>query len=244
MQVPFRRIRLAWSGALLVGLAASGAASAAPPPVYNWTGMYIGAHAGYGWGDWDVAPREGPFDRAEFDTRRNGAVFGGQIGYNFQYGSFVFGPQARFSWFGGDATASAVPSVFFFGPADYSFTSRWTASVQGRLGVGFDRTLIYLQGGFAASSLRGQITFSDLVGRVSYEDSKTRTGGVLGGGIEYAITPNFSVGTLVQHYWWGDQTLDLGRNFFGEPVRASVRGGETTARVEFNYRFAPPPPPP
>ena len=208
-------------------------------PVYNWTGFYVGGHGGYGWGGSDVTPTEGPFTRDGFDTRHSGFVLGGQTGYNWQYNSIVYGVQGRFSWLGGDATASAIPSVFFFGPADYSFRSSWTGSVQGRLGVAFDRVLLYAQGGGAFSELRGHITFSDMIGRVSFQDQKTRAGLVIGGGIEYAVTDQFSVGVLVQHYRWGEQTLELGRNFFGERVGARVTGQETTSRVELNYHFGP-----
>ena len=208
-------------------------------PVYNWSGLYVGAHTGYGWADQDVLPTEGPFDRDRFSTSRNSFIIGGQLGYNIQSGNIVFGPQARFSWFSGEATATAVDSVFFFGPTDYAFESNFVGSLQGRVGValGGNGTLLYGQGGFAFSQLTGRATFSDLVGPVSFSDTQTRIGAVLGAGIERAISERIRVGFLVQHYFWSDTTLNLGHNFFGERVRAVVGGGETTARVELNYRL-------
>ncbi|HEX9903335.1 MAG TPA: outer membrane beta-barrel protein [Propylenella sp.] len=74
----------------------------APPPLvsptpiaYNWSGFYIGAHGGFGWGS-------GAFD--------DGPVIGGQIGMNWQWNNFVLGAEGDGSWvdFGGaDAIGSA-----------------------------------------------------------------------------------------------------------------------------------------
>ena len=67
----------------------------APPlaaPVQSWTGLYIGANGGWGWSNINatVSPF-GPAALADFGTQTiggnnaNGAVFGGQIGYNWQF---------------------------------------------------------------------------------------------------------------------------------------------------------------
>jgi outer membrane immunogenic protein len=59
-------------------------AMVSPTPIaYNWSGFYIGAHGGYGFGD-------GIFD--------DGAVIGGQIGVNWQFNSFVLGAEGDGSW--------------------------------------------------------------------------------------------------------------------------------------------------
>jgi outer membrane immunogenic protein len=95
-----------------------------PPPVYSWTGFYIGAHAGYGWGEkefsGDFAGRRFPLDAANanldcagpdqvcldfsaltnsFLTQRlSGALGGVQAGYNYQFGVWVGGIEGQFSW--------------------------------------------------------------------------------------------------------------------------------------------------
>ena len=88
----------------------------APPivaavPYYNWSGFYIGVNAGWGWGDNDVtvAPSPDPLSQAFwnpafaagaapslFPLKQDGFFGGGQIGYNFQAGMFVFGVEADF----------------------------------------------------------------------------------------------------------------------------------------------------
>ncbi len=85
------------------------------PIAYNWSGFYIGAHGGWGFGG-------GGFT--------DGAVIGGQIGVNWQFGSFVLGAEADGSW----VDFGAVDSV---------------ESIRLRGGFAFDRFLAYGTGGAA-----------------------------------------------------------------------------------------------
>jgi outer membrane immunogenic protein len=212
----------------------SGPAAAQAPPVFNWTGFYVGAHAGYGWGGTDLAPTEGPFAHPGLSASRDSFVLGGQFGYNFQSGSFVFGPQARFSFFTGDGS---VQSQLFFSTVDYGVETDWVGSLQGKAGISFGPALIYGMGGIATSRLTASARHDDGVGFVTYSESKNRVGFVFGGGVEYAFTPNISGGVLVQHYVWDGHTFNLGVNPFGEPVRVGVDSNDTTVRAEINVRL-------
>ncbi len=94
----------------------------APAPVFNWTGIYVGAHVGYGWGD-DV----------------DGFLGGLQIGYNWQLSpNIVFGIEA-------DITGTDMNGT----PAGFPFHIDYTGTLRGRLGYAFDRTMIYGTGGLA-----------------------------------------------------------------------------------------------
>ena len=84
-------------------------APAVPPmqavQAVDWTGFYIGVHSGYSWGRWDgdltFDPGTGPvqvFDPSSRQIDANGWLAGGQIGFNYQLGSFVFGSEADISW--------------------------------------------------------------------------------------------------------------------------------------------------
>ena len=90
-------------------LAISGAQAAdfEAPAVYDWTGPYIGVHAGYG-----EASVDGVFDISESqetppapeettfadDLDLNGFLGGVQAGYLFQNGQFIFGAEADISY--------------------------------------------------------------------------------------------------------------------------------------------------
>src|SRR5262245_19231162 len=93
-----------WLAATAIGaLLPAGSSLAADLPVkakpivaatFDWSGGYIGAHAGDGGGMKDWAP--GGMPQADFIAR--GALAGGQIGINKQLGSFVFGMELAGSW--------------------------------------------------------------------------------------------------------------------------------------------------
>jgi outer membrane immunogenic protein len=88
-----RRYSLMLVAPVVIGLAASQAASAAdlprkapvyapPPPPFSWTGFYIGIHAGYGWSNSTatVVDNFEFFDHVSLDQNGNGIIGGGQIG--------------------------------------------------------------------------------------------------------------------------------------------------------------------
>jgi outer membrane immunogenic protein len=80
--------------------------------MYNWTGCYIGANAGYSWGRGSVdvnAPSLGfPFG-ANFDM--NGFIGGGQVGCNWQYSNAVWGLETDFQ---GSAQKGSRAAAFNF----------------------------------------------------------------------------------------------------------------------------------
>src|SRR5438093_9322763 len=65
-----------------------------PPPPCDWSGVYFGLHAGGQFGHSEDADETGYniADRS-WGYRDDGVVGGGQVGYNFQWGKFVTGPE-------------------------------------------------------------------------------------------------------------------------------------------------------
>src|SRR5205085_7700999 len=87
--------------------------AAAPFNGYNWNGAYVGVNLGYQWGkvtNWGGG-------------EPNGVMGGGQIGYNWQFGQYVFGLEA-------DLQGSAAEDTF----AAYKFANPWFGTVRGRAG--------------------------------------------------------------------------------------------------------------
>jgi len=98
----------------------------------NWTGAYIGAHAGYGWADWDgklettagnPPNKDAGFANPYQTLSDEGFIGGGQIGYNSQIGSFLIGVEGDFSW--GDIVATGTFDTMGYNPPANS-TSLWS----------------------------------------------------------------------------------------------------------------------
>jgi len=161
-------------------------------PVFTWTGFYVGAQAGYAWGDSDSRLFVGGVDvtaaafpdGTDYDT--DGFVGGVHAGYNVQFGSFVVGVE-------GDIEAASIDG-------DRSFTDLGVAastdidfqgSLRARAGVAFDRALLYVTGGLAFANIENTYTDIGTGDSVSFDD--TEWGWTLGAGVEYAVTNNLSV---------------------------------------------------
>src|SRR5262245_32011915 len=85
--------------ALAADMAVKAVPAPLPPPVYNWTGFYIGANGGWGQSRscWDFIPVVGAVV-ADGCSTRSGGVAGGQVGYRWQTGQFVFGVEGQGDW--------------------------------------------------------------------------------------------------------------------------------------------------
>jgi outer membrane immunogenic protein len=195
-------------------------AAPAPVAVYNWTGWYIGAHGGYGWGDLN-----GNLFGLGGSRDINGGFGGGQLGYNWQgVGSpWVFGIEAdaSFGSIGDDATVLG---------GRISSDIKSFGTIRGRVGYAVDRVLWYATGGAAWVNNDFDIT---VPGIGSFSSSNTHWGWTIGGGVEWAFYDAWSVkaeylyiNTDSKNYFTGI----LGPNFSLDPDIHTVRVG-------LNYRF-------
>jgi outer membrane immunogenic protein len=246
--------RLIAIAALVV--AAGGAAQAAdmplrkaplaPPPIaFSWSGFYLGANAGYVWARDDVlweapvggsiAPAIGIAATGPIDAR--GFTAGGQLGYNFQFNWLVVGFEADLNYTDLSGSRFSVP-VGFTNAMFSSFESRWLSTVRGRIGVAFDRVLLYGTGGLAVADVKvyDQIGIGILFTNSSDE---ARAGWTAGGGIEWAFAPAWSVKGEYLHVDLGTVNHnDLCAGVVctaGVPLHHRIR--EDVARIGVNYRF-------
>jgi outer membrane immunogenic protein len=238
-------------------LALSGAASAAdlsrPAPMYkaaapaeaifNWTGFYIGAHVGYGWAskDWDqtFAGFGAPLDRTVTPVKPQSFLGGGQIGVNWQTGQWVLGLEADGSW----TDASDCGAPFFRSLAGSAYNGcnqvNWYATGTARVGVAMDRALFYIKGGAAFAGEEQNITFRNVVTTSTATD--TRFGWTVGGGIEYALSPNWSVKAEYNYMDFGSQnyTFTYAANPAALVERWDISQQVHIAKFGINYRFGP-----
>jgi len=200
-----------------------------PPPLFTWTGFYVGGQIGYGFGHDSIYSRgAGVFT----GTSPNGVVGGAHAGYNYQINQFVVGLE-------GDVDGTSLSkSVTAFNGVTYGSRLPVEGSVRGRVGYAWDRALFYATGGAAFADI--QNSYSGPTGFTS--NSTGRVGWTVGGGVDYALTNNWSVRGEYRY-------SDFGRTNYQAPTPAAVTVGnhvtEHAVRVGFSYKFdmyAPPAP--
>jgi outer membrane immunogenic protein len=204
---------------------------AAPPPAvyaYNWSGFYVGGHGGGGWSD-KCFTFAGAGDGCHDG---DGWLGGGQVGYNWQTGQFVFGVEFSGSW---ADIAGSHPAVLV--PADsYSSEVNTILMLTGRVGLSFDRVLAYVTGGGAWVRDRFEYTQAG-VGTASAREN--RTGWTVGAGLEFAITPNWSLGAQYNYVDLGDRNTAFSGGGVA-PFTDNVDQQLHLATVRLNYRFGGP----
>src|SRR5918992_3285046 len=151
----------------------------APVAAYNWSGFYIGAHGGGAWGDHCFDSLG--LDRGCHDN--TGWVAGGQVGFNWQSGQWVFGLEFSGAAADLDGNHTDVLGGTFNSRVDSLFM------LTGRLGIAWSNVLAYVTGGGAWVHNRHNITVLGGTGSVR-ED---RWGWTIGGGLEFGFAQNWSL---------------------------------------------------
>jgi opacity protein-like surface antigen len=204
----------------------------AAPAAYNWNGFYIGAYLGADWGhtNWGFA------DGSGIDPHFAGLLGGGEIGYNYQIGKWVFGVEGDAGWTNARG-AQPCPSDFFH---NCEINSNWLSTATARVGYAYwDRLLTYVKAGAAIAHDRADVvcdtgskaTTVALDGCPSQSDSKTRAGWTVGWGTEFGLTQNLSVKTETMYFDLGTDRY----NVAGTPIDIQKNGFIST--VGLHYRF-------
>jgi outer membrane immunogenic protein len=167
-------------------------------PAYNWIGPYIGVNLGYQWGS---ATHSG--------ANPSGILGGGQGGYNWQIGEFVFGAET-------DLQFSAADDMF----AAWKFSNPWFGTLRGRAGYAMNNVMLYATFGLAYGG--GSIQIAGL------KESNTHVGWAAGAGMEVGLTPNWSAKAEYLFVDLSDQRYVL---FANTGFESSI------LRLGVNYRF-------
>ena len=203
----------------------------APPmvaPAFSWTGFYIGANAGYGWGDesstlapsgdaasqafWNPSFAAGAAPSA-FGYSPNGFIGGGQIGYNYQFSpNWVAGLEADFMGASISGSQAINTNVVGFFPGSFTSSQKldFLGTVRGRIGfTPADRWLAYVTGGLAYGDVQYNLNFA-FPGSNDFHSintSSTNIGWTIGGGLEWAIWQNWSLRAEYLYVDLGNQTF-------------------------------------
>ena len=209
------------------------------PPPANWSGFYIGLNAGSVLGR-DPSALSGVGLAERFHLVPDGYEGGGQIGYNWQASSWVFGLETDLQGsFARDKDACIV--VCSVAGANIKQTLPWFGTARGRLGYTLGSTLFYGTGGFAYGQTKTVLNEFTPGAFASIGLTHTRGGWTAGAGIESPLKffglfgPNWTAKTEYLY-------VDLGRttdNFvgLGAAQTFTTRTQEHIFRGGINYHF-------
>jgi outer membrane immunogenic protein len=217
-----KRILLTGVGVLALGIASASAADivrprhempvkapAYVPPLYDWTGFYVGINGGYGFG------RSGflaPSPSSGFNV--DGGMVGGTVGYNYQINQAVLGIEGDMDadWAKGSTTCAGVSCTV---------KNEWLSTLRGRLGYAAGRFMPYVTGGAAFGDIKDTIPGTGSA-------SETKVGWTAGGGVEAKLTGPWSAKLEYLH-------VDLGS---GASIAGSEASYHTDiVRAGLNYKF-------
>ena len=204
----------------------------APPPVYNWSGFYIGVNGGATFANLSetLTIVGGPLagGSGTGTSSGNSVLGGGQVGFNWQVDRAVFGIEGDFD--GSALNAKNNPN------SGISSTIKWPwmATIRGRVGAAFDRVLIYGTAGAAFTDASASITAPGL--GTLFNASQVDSGWTAGAGVENAFAPNWIARA---EYLYVDTQLSLSGALVGSGGTLSYSGPlkQNIIRVGINYKF-------
>jgi outer membrane immunogenic protein len=208
-----------------------------PMPAFSWTGCYAGLNGGGAWGRQSFNARSCGALLGAGDIHTQGAVLGGQVGCDQQFGgNWVIGLEGQFD-------GANMPGKFLdpFGAINTSQTNtRWLGSVTGRLGFTglFPRTMAYVKGGAAWADESDDINTA--VPALNGVVNQTVDGWTAGGGVAWAIDSKWSIFAEYDHYDFSRQNYTTSVNA-GFPLGVQTLSINApridTVEVGINYRF-------
>ena len=220
-----------------------------PMPAAIWTGFYLGANAGGAWSDVDMMNRGPDVEFAPVGgmttVSSTGAIGGGQVGYNWQFGGIVVSLEGSWSvpmlkdeklgpfrdflgGFAGDHWMADIEQVY---------------AITGRLGLANGNWLPYVKGGLAGAKVETSMTRPGVGSNFTSQSTNWHGGWTVGGGLEYMFARNWTVGVEYNYFSFESRNVSAVRS--GDPA---VIGGvvdnwtvqpepvqSVTARMNFKF---------
>lgn len=234
------------------------------PPTFSWAGMYLGINSGAGVplhtsehlhpnGGRDIST----VDLYPTSGVRTGVTFGAQVGYNWQKDHFVYGFETDFNYLTGqDGKSGFFQTPAFYYPRgvtgywlNYQRAENFYGSMRARLGLAFDRLLIYGTGGVALGGTRGPATLAFLAdekeqtfpvapkyGFAALQSFSRRMKYIIGAGAEYAFLDDTSLRfeTFYLNRQLNNQDFNVGSR--GQYL-SSFRNENFIFRAGINHQF-------
>ncbi len=216
---------------------------------YNWSGFYGGTNSG---GAVGTATAADPFGSSLYgdNITSPGSLLGAQIGYNFQTQGWVLGLEADADWAELDGNNTCLAYSGNYVSADCRVKTNALGTIAGRVGFTFGpegRSLLFAKVGGAWAA--NEVTISNNNQYFGFQPnlrnttSYTQWGWMVGGGVEHALTPLWSVKAEYNYLDFGDANTTFPRSMYLPPL-AIPAGGTTSVndqmhvfKVGVNYHF-------
>jgi outer membrane immunogenic protein len=191
--------------------------------------LYLGANLGGEWSNFDVSAT----GSSTTTTLKNSAfIWGGQIGYNYQfYSGLVLGVEFDADW-GGGKRASAIVAAPGGNVQVSTEGPQFLSTLAGRVGYGVDRWLVYGKAG--GGWLHAEANFSNLTTGATANADRTVTAWMLGAGVEYALDRNWT--TKLEYNYLGSGNWSAPDVVFAGG-RGTIGGNLQVLKVGLNYKF-------
>ena len=234
----------------LILLALAPIASAAP--VFNWTGFYVGGNVGYSWGKADNTYHSvgNGNNFTQFDSPSiNGAIGGGQAGYNYVFAPrWIVGLETDIQGSGeksdGNRIACGPGGTCDTNTVTQSFSQKlhWFGTTRGRVGFLVDPSwMVYATGGIVYGALSRDDTYTNLTTTtvVGTSQSATKSGGVFGAGVEFVLWSNLTGRIEYLHFSLpGFDSMQVANGQLSL-TQTTGRFTDDILRVGLNWRFGP-----
>jgi len=205
--------------------------------VYDWSGFYVGVNGGWGSSrnSWDALTPGGAFLASEGSHDATGGTVGGQVGYRWQAGTWVFGVEAQGNWadFSGSNVSLAFPATTIRSKVD------GFGLFTGQVGWAANNFLLYVKGGAAVTADKYRVNATAGNALLATANDDTRWGGVVGVGAEYGFAPNWSVGVEYNHLFMQDRTSSF-TTVLGGTFNERIRQDVDLVTARLNYKFGGP----
>src|SRR6201996_2709005 len=207
----------------------------APPMMqaaaYDWSGFYIGINGG--WAETHDRRTFDPVGNVLGDYNMDGGTVGGQIGYRWQSGGWVFGLEAQGNW----ADLSGSTTNTFLGAGNLVRSKMDAFGLfTGQVGYAWNNVLLYAKGGAAVTDRNYEFVLpSGALGSSSGYD--TQWSPTVGAGLEYGFAPNWSIGVEYDHIF-EDRHGTTFTTPGGVVITGDRAGGDTDMVLgRLNYKF-------
>jgi outer membrane immunogenic protein len=203
-------------------------------PECDWSGFYVGLNVGVAGLKTDIGDLDDYNTFGTTSLEDTNVAAGGQMGYNWQKGAFVFGVEADFDYLNTEKTFSS-------GAYNYNAKLDFQGSLRARGGIAVDKALIYATAGVAVS--RGDSHFDELAensgeDRPNGENARQdewQAGFVGGVGVEYKLNCHWSARMEALYTHYPESTNVVKPDATSD--RFSFQNDVYSVRVGINYLF-------